>query len=99
MVDYKSIDKVNFLKQKLLTKKLKNGQLWLYNELNGNNRIAHLIYSKLYIDLHHKKTKKYMTELSYYLISTDEEKNKTNLVMQDLLKKINNEIKYKEVND
>lgn len=97
MVDYKSIDKVNFLKQKLLTKKLKNGQLWLYNELGGNDRIGHLIYSKLYIDLHYKKTKKYMTELSYYLNATSEEKNKTNLVMQDLLKKLNNELKNKEL--
>lgn len=96
MVDYKSIDKINFLKQKLLIKKCKNGQLWLYSELGASNRIAHLIYAKLYTDLHYKKTKKYITELSYYLNATSEEKNQVNLVMQDLIKKLNNEIKIKE---
>lgn len=97
MIDYKSIDKVNFLKQKLLTKKLKNGQLWLYSELSGNNRIGHLIYSKLYIDLHYNKTKKYIIALDKYLNATSEEKYKANLVMQDLLKKLNNELKNKKL--
>lgn len=97
MLDCKSIEKVKFLKQKLLTKKLKNGQLYLYSELGGNNKIAHLIYDKLYIDLHHKKTKKYIIALDNYLSATSEEKYKANLVMQDLLKKLNNELKNKEL--
>lgn len=97
MLDLKSERKVKELKKKLLTKKLKNGKLWVFEELN-NIGIAYLVVSMLYIDTHIKHTQDYKRALDNWNRATSEEHTQTNLAMQDLMKKLNNEMKEKRGN-
>ena len=88
--DYlKSIKRTNELKRKVLTKKNKNGQLWLFSELGNTNKIAYLVYDILYMDLHVHKTKEYKRVLNHYLSASSEERTEANLAMQSLMKKLN----------
>lgn len=77
------------LKKKLLTKKNKNGQLWLFSELGNTNKIAYLVYDILYMDLHVYKTKEYKKALNHYLSASSKERNEANLTIQTLLNKLN----------
>ena len=77
------------LKRKLLTKKNKNGQLWLFSELGNTNKIAYLVYDILYMDLHVNKTKEYKRVLNHYLSASSKERNEANLTIQNLMNKLN----------